>query len=81
MRVPIIDYPCSLSFTRDGVKKTGIVCSAAFIFDSLQTQQEVDIFHAIRRVQASRPQFIHSEVRCTEYITNSFTASSKPYYW
>ena len=54
-----------LTFTssfRDGVQKTGLCCAAMFIIDRMQTDQRVDIFHAVRRVQASRPQFMQDQV-------------------
>ena len=50
---------------RDGAQKTGLCCAAMFIIDQLQAEEVVDIFHAIRRVQANRPQFILSEVTVT----------------
>ena len=52
---------------RDGTQRTGLFCAAMFIADQLQAEQDVDIFHAVRRVQGSRRQFLQSEVNiwCT----------------
>ena len=46
------------SLFRNGCKKTGVYCCAAYVIEKLKEEQEVDVFTSVRQIRLSRPQFI-----------------------
>ena len=48
---------------RNGCKKTGVYCCAAYVIEKLKEEQEVDVFTSVRQIRLSRPQFIVDLVR------------------
>lgn len=42
----------------NGVRACGLYCSSVFVCDKIKSEQEVDIFLAVRSIRANRPQFI-----------------------
>ena len=47
-----------VSHFRNGCKKTGVYCCAAYVIEKLKEEQEVDVFTSVRQIRLSRPQFI-----------------------
>ncbi|KFM78748.1 Receptor-type tyrosine-protein phosphatase alpha, partial [Stegodyphus mimosarum] len=52
---------CKLPITvicLDGATACGIFCAALYLCDRIQSEQEVDIFQAVKCIKVNRPQFI-----------------------
>lgn len=46
----------------DGAEKCGLLCAVYLMLDKLNAEQVVDVFNAVKKIRADRPQFITSEV-------------------
>lgn len=44
----------------NGVRACGLYCSSVFICDKIKSEQEVDVFLAVRSIRTNRPQFIEN---------------------
>ncbi|XP_017489002.1 PREDICTED: receptor-type tyrosine-protein phosphatase alpha-like [Rhagoletis zephyria] len=44
----------------DGVQLSGLFCAADFIFERIKEEQQIDVFLAVQKIRANRPQFITS---------------------
>ncbi|KAK3089316.1 hypothetical protein FSP39_002684 [Pinctada imbricata] len=44
----------------DGARCSGLYCTLSLVLDRLRMEQEVDVFHTVRRAQARRPEFVQS---------------------
>ncbi|XP_067118413.1 receptor-type tyrosine-protein phosphatase T-like [Centruroides vittatus] len=44
----------------DGVRACGIYCTCVFVLDKIKTEQEVDVFQAVRCIRGNRPQLIEN---------------------
>ncbi|XP_027203269.2 receptor-type tyrosine-protein phosphatase epsilon-like [Dermatophagoides pteronyssinus] len=42
----------------DGVQFSGLFCAADFIFERIKEEQQIDVFLAVQKIRANRPQFI-----------------------
>ncbi|KAH9517852.1 hypothetical protein DERF_008475 [Dermatophagoides farinae] len=42
----------------DGVQLSGLFCAADFIFERIKEEQQIDVFLAVQKIRANRPQFI-----------------------
>lgn len=45
---------------RDGAKCSGLYCALSLILDRIKLEDQVDVFHTVRKLQIRRPQFIQS---------------------
>ena len=53
---------------RDGVSKCGLFIAASLIMEMLKLEEKVDIFHIVKLIRRSQPQFIQSKVDGIIYI-------------
>lgn len=44
---------------------SGLFCAADFIFERIKEEQQIDVFLAVQKIRANRPQFITSYVSTT----------------
>ena len=45
-------------FTRDGARRSGLVCAASYLLEHMKVEQEVDVYHAVQHIRTTRPQLI-----------------------
>ena len=57
----IVNIPFD-GYNRNGCNMSGLFLACWFIFEKIKEEKEVDIFHAVKRIRISRPQFVINQV-------------------
>ena len=51
-----------LVYFSDGAEHSGLFLALWLICDKINMEQEVDVFHAVKQVKVSRPEFVPNKV-------------------
>jgi len=60
---------CNVSYLhidlcRDGVTRSGLLCSLSYLLERLKAEQDVDVFHSVKHARVNRPQLVPTFVSC-----------------
>ena len=67
--------------TRNGLRKCGLFCCAAYAIDKLTHEQEVDVMTSVKQIRRHRPEFIVSvaQYRCLYELVEYYVSSTGAY--
>ena len=59
------DSSYGIFYFSDGCTRSGLFCALRYVCDKINQEQSVDVFHAVKQIRLTRPEFIPNQVNKT----------------